>query len=247
MLAVVGVIAIETRVGAVTVRTTKGLVTLPEVAVMLETPTLRPVAKPPLAIVAVAVLDEVHVTEEVTFCVEPLEKVPIAVNCWLAPTPILGLVGVTAIEVSVAGVTTKDTVGLVMPFTVAVIPEVPILTPVARPVLTMVATAVLEEAQVAVDVKFCVVPSEKVPVAVNCCVSPTRILGLAGVTATEVRTATPTFKEAVLLVKLPKVALMFVEPTARPVARPPALIVATLVFEEAQVTEEVKSCVEPSL
>ena len=56
-------------------------------------------------------------------------------------------------------------------------------TAAARPVLPIVAHAVSEEAQVTDLVKFSVDPSDNVPVAVNCLVSPTGRLVLAGVTA----------------------------------------------------------------
>jgi hypothetical protein len=54
----------------------------------------------------------------------------------------------------------------------------------ANPVLLTVATAGAEEIQVAVEVRSCVVPSEKVPVAFNCEVCPLlRRETLAGVMA----------------------------------------------------------------
>ena len=43
----------------------------------------------------------------------------------------------------------------------------PIATPVARPLALMLAAAEFEEAQVAELVRVCVLPSLKVPVAVN--------------------------------------------------------------------------------
>ena len=62
-------------------------------------------------------------------------------------------------------------------------------TAVARPVLLIVATVVDEEFHVAVLVRFCVVPSLKVPVAVNCSVFPMAIEGFAGVTAMDASVA----------------------------------------------------------
>ena len=50
----------------------------------------------------------------------------------------------------------------------AVIWTLPIVTLVARPELLIVATAGLDELQAAEAVKSCVLPSVKVPVAVNC-------------------------------------------------------------------------------
>src|SRR5947208_1659608 len=58
-------------------------------------------------------------------------------------------------------------------------------TPVARPAAETVATDVLEEDQAALDERSFVVPSEYVPVALNCCVAPAAMEGFAGVTAIE--------------------------------------------------------------
>ena len=58
------------------------------------------------------------------------------------------------------------------------------LTPFARPPAAIVATLVLEEDQATELVRFCVLPSLNVPVAVNCWVSPAAKVGVAGVTAT---------------------------------------------------------------
>jgi hypothetical protein len=82
----------------------------------------------------------------------------------------LGLAGVTARDTSVAGVTVR-VVDPERPPDVAVMVVEPAVTEVASPLdpdaLLMVATAAAEEPQVTVVVRFCVVPSEYVPVAVN--------------------------------------------------------------------------------
>ena len=59
------------------------------------------VANPEVLIVAFVASDGLHVTDAVMFCVLLSEYVPVAVNCWVAPTAILGFAGVTAIEASV--------------------------------------------------------------------------------------------------------------------------------------------------
>ena len=59
----------------------------------------------------------------------------------------------------------------------------PALTPVARPVLLIVATEGALELQVTELVRFCVLESEYVPVAVNCCVLVPDMEGDEGVTA----------------------------------------------------------------
>lgn len=65
---------------------------------------------------------------------------------------------------------------------VAVMVAVPAATGVARPLLLTVATDMLEEAQVTWVVISWLVPSEYVPEAANCLVTPTSTLGLTGVT-----------------------------------------------------------------
>ena len=65
-----GVTAIETRVGGVTVRPVVPL-TVPKVPWIEVFPVFCAVAKPPLAIVATEVTDELQVTELVRFCVVP--------------------------------------------------------------------------------------------------------------------------------------------------------------------------------
>ncbi len=87
------------------------------------------------------------------------------------------------------------TVGVVMdvdaPPDAAVIVIEPVPTDVARllepAVLLIVATDADVELHVTDPVKFCVVLSEKVPVAVNCHVVPRAMLGLVGVTEMDTR------------------------------------------------------------
>ena len=66
---------------------------------------------------------------------------------------------------------------------------VPVATVLAEPALLMVATAVFEELQVTELVRFWVLLSLYVPVAVNCCGKPLATEGFAGVTAIEVKVA----------------------------------------------------------
>ena len=67
--------------------------------------------------------------------------------------------------------------------------DVPVVIPVASPAAVIVATDVVDEVQVTWLVRFCMLESEYVPVAVNCCVPPCAIDGFAGVTAIEVSVA----------------------------------------------------------
>ena len=69
------------------------------------------------------------------------------------------------------------------------------------------------------------------------------MVALLGVTVIEVRAAAVTVSTAVLLVMPPEVAVILEVPTLRPVATPLALIEATEVLLEFQVTELVISAV----
>ena len=92
--------------------------------------------------------------------VEPSEKVPVDVNCWVEPTAKLAGEGgdnVTedkagagvAEAVGVGTITVKMMDGLVMPDKDAEILTVPAVTPIAKPAEDMVAMLVFETAQVA--------------------------------------------------------------------------------------------------
>ena len=87
---------------AITVRVTPGEVTPLMEAVIEVVPCATPVAKPEAEIVAVAVVEEVHVTVPEMSEVDPSLKVAVAVNCCVDPTfRCAGEAGVTAIEVRV--------------------------------------------------------------------------------------------------------------------------------------------------
>lgn len=116
------------------------------------------------------------------------------------------LAGVTAILVNTAEVTLSDA-ELLKDFTLAVIVDCPVLSPVARPVALTETTDGLEELHVARVVRFCLLPSLNVPVAVNCSVVPAAILGLARYTAKAVNVADVIVSEAELLID-PMVAVM---------------------------------------
>ena len=84
-------------------------------------------------------------------------------NCCFVPFAMLGLVGVTPMDTSVAGVTVSVMVAEILP-DVAVIVVVPVDTEVASPLdpaaLLIVATPVFEEFQVTDAVRSCLVLSE---------------------------------------------------------------------------------------
>jgi hypothetical protein len=228
-----GVTAIDCNVAAVTVSVVEPTME-DDVAEIVEVPAAAPVASPAAVIVAAAVFDELHVAVLVRFWVVPSLKVPVAVNCWVAPLVIVGFEGVTAIDCSVAAVT----VSVVEPFTVpdvALMVEVPTPAPVASPAAVIVATVVVPELQVAVAVRFWVVPSLNVPVAVNCWVAPLVIEGFTGVTAIDCSVAAVTVSVVEPAME-DDVALIVELPTPPPVAKPVAVIVATVVVPEFQVT-----------
>ena len=123
----------------------------------------------------------------------------------------------------------------------------PELTPLAIPVcVPIVATEVSEELQVTLVVMSCVLLSEYFPVAVKSCESPTLIVAALGVTAIELSVGEVTVSVVEPLM-LPDVALINEVPAATPVARPPVVIVATLVVAEFQVTLLVRFCVVESV
>lgn len=111
----------------------------------------------------------------------------------------------------------------------------------------MVATSVSEEFQTTEVVKFCVLPSVNVPVAVNCLVVLDAMLisAEAGDTVIDTNLAGVTASVATLEVIPEKSAVMVVVPTATAVASPfvpvELLIAAIPVSEEFQVTDVVIS------
>ena len=113
-----------------------------------------------------------------------------------------GRTGRAAFTVSVAA-------GEVCPPKVAVIAEVPAVTPVARPVFNpTVATAGVPEAQAAEAVTSTVGPKLMVAVAVNCLLPAMATENVAGVTAIDTTVAAVTVKVAAGEVWPPKVAVM---------------------------------------
>jgi len=139
----------------------------PDVAFIVVEPVATGVASPfeppALLMLAIVVADELHVTVGVRFCVEPSEYVPVAVNCFVVPSAILGLVGVIAAEDSVAAVTVSVVDPDTAPNAAEMVVE-PVAIEVANPfepaALLMVATDDADELHATVVVRFCVEPSE---------------------------------------------------------------------------------------
>jgi hypothetical protein len=245
----------EASVAVVTVSKVEPL-TGPLVALIVAVPFVWVLAVPwepvALEIEATASLDELQVTWVVKSWVEPSEKVPVAVNETVRFAGRLGLVGVTAMEASVAAVTVR-LVEPVLPESAAEMVVVPTARVVARPfepaASETVAVLTSDDDQVTWSVMSCVVLSEYVPVAVNCWVLPLATDGLGGVRAMDSSVAAVTVRP-VEPVLPDSAAEMVVVPTARAVARPfePAAseTVAVLTSEDDQVTWSVMSCVVPS-
>jgi hypothetical protein len=239
-----GVTAIDTSVAAVTVSVVLPTM-LPLVAEIVLVPTFSADARPPLVIVAVAVVPEAHVTLAVRFCVELSLYVPVAVNCCVFPATTDGFTGVTAMDTSVAAVTVSVVLPTMLPL-VAEIVLVPAFSADARPPLVIVPVVDVPEAHVTLPVRFCVELSLYVPVAVNCCVPPAVTVGFAGVTAMDTSVAAVTVS-VVLPTIPPLVAEIELVPAFSADARPPLVIVAVAVVPEAHVTLPVRFCVELSL
>src|SRR4029077_2758861 len=214
-------------------------VMLPLVAEIVEVPTPTAVPKRNALIVATVIVAEAH-TALLSTCVELSLNVPVAVNCCVAPLLIDGFAGVTAMEVSVAGVTVSSVEPVMLPL-VAEIVEVPTPTAVPKPVALIVATVAVAEAHAALP-STCVELSLNVPVAVNCCVAPLLIDGFAGVTAIDTSVAGVTVS-SVEPVMLPLVAEIVEVPVPTLVASPVLLIVATVPVAEAHAAVVVMSSV----
>jgi len=137
-------------------------------AVMVTGPPVdTPVASPVALIVAMPALEELHVTWVERSSVLLSVNVPMAESCTVFPARTVAGFGVTAIDTTVAGSTVSVTAGLVIPFSDAVICELPTPTLVARPAELIVATDVVAEFHAACVVMFFVLLSEYVPVAVK--------------------------------------------------------------------------------
>jgi hypothetical protein len=120
--------------------------------------------------VETAVSEEDHVTLAVRSWTEPSVYVPVALNSSVVPSAITGSEGVTSSELS-AALEIVSKLEPVMPVCVAEIVELPTATLSARPSVPGVFetwAVATEESQVTSAVRSWVVPSVKVPVAVNC-------------------------------------------------------------------------------
>lgn len=218
-------------------------VTLPHAAEIVVLPVRILLTNPVSSMEATVGLDELQSTDEVISSVELSLKVPMAVNCLTAPAGMDESSGAIASETSVAFVTVTDAVAEMVP-EIAVTVVVPGPTATPSPFASIVRTSTTLEDHSAFST--CVLPSSKLPVAVNCCCVPGAIEALAGESVMDKRCAGTTVM-VVVSVKLPTVAVMVVVPAARIVASPLPSMVAILIVDELHFTPLTRSWIDPSL
>ncbi len=190
----------DTSLGGITVNAAVLEVIPDELAVIAVAPSAMEVASPLLLMLATLAFEDSHVIEDDISWFEPSEKVPEAANCCVLPKGIFELDGDIVIEDKIAGVTDSVADGELTESKIAAMKVVPVLTDMTSPLvvegLLIVATSVFVDVHVAQVVRLCPAPSARVPEAVNCCVVPSAMLALAGLTAMditgeEMRTAVP--------------------------------------------------------
>jgi hypothetical protein len=174
----------------------------------------------------------------------PSLYVPVAENNFVNPGATAAVDGFTVSATKVAPLTVTEVEALAGPYLAERV-AVPAVWPVTMPVMSVLATLGCDELQFTSEVRFCVLPSLKVPFAVNCCVAPITRIGLSGVMASELNVTGLTFR-VVEPVTESKLALIVLLPLFTALAVFPC-IVATAVFEEAQPAKPLMYCVEPSL
>ena len=190
------------------------------VAVIVVVPELALVANPCGLITATFTLEELQTTCDETSRIVPSLKVPLATNSSEAPSAILGEFGKMAKEVRVAFVTC-NVAEPACPANKAAIVELPGATPVTWPVvpgvLLTIATEGAEDVQDTADVRFCVLPSAKVPSAVKFVEISCGTVRFDGRTVIEVKAVDSTTTLAALLTP-PMDAVIVASPADCPVA-----------------------------
>ena len=202
------------------------------VAVMVAEPWATPVTWPLGLTRATLVSPLAHVTIR-PVRVLPAESCGVAVSCTVCPTRMLAVAGATATEATGTSVTVNVAV-LLLPSLIAIIGAEPGATPVTRPLGLTRATLVSPLAHVTIR-PVSVPPAESCGVAVSCTVCPTRMLAVAGASATEA-TGTGVTVTAALPAWPSLVAVMVAVPTTPLVTSPLLLTVATLGLPLVHVT-----------
>lgn len=222
--------------GGVTDSTTALEVIPPLLAVMLVEPTARAVTSPVVLTVATVVPLDTQVNAPNEAAVASVNT-PVAANCCVLPTIMLGVKGVIARLTKAGAVTFKVTALEVTPFVVAVTLVTPCAKLLAIPLVFNAATVGLLDTHVTAPEIFPAVPSEYVPVAVKVTGSPFAIEGAVGVMLMLLITAAVTAAPTAGAVMPANDAETVVLPSATPVAIPVVLpIVATAGFAETHVT-----------
>jgi hypothetical protein len=179
-------------------------------ALIVVVPVEALLASPFDLMVATPTSEEVHETCTVILTTELSVKVPCAANSCDDPRLIVGLMGVTAIEVNVAVVTVRFVVPLI-PANAAETVLLPVATPVATPALSAelltVATDGVEDVHVTADVKSNCWPSLNFPMAVSWVSIVAGSLRLCGVTLIETKVDPSTTRDAEALI-VPTFAVM---------------------------------------
>src|SRR3954470_17190881 len=236
-----GVTTSDRSTGAVTVRVAVPNVPA-KVAEMPAAPGAAPCARPCASTVAADVLDD-HVAAFVTSVGLPALQVAVAVNCRASPLGTLVDNGLTVTAVTTGAVTVTSECDDNAPM-VDVTVASPWPAPVTRPKLSTVAVDGAPDCQVTVCVRFWVLASENVPIAVSWVGRPWATRSDTGVTLIDRRTAGVTVSVALPLTP-PTVAVMVDVPVPTAPAVAP-LIVATAVLPDDQVACDVTSVTAPS-
>jgi len=138
------------------------------VALIVVVPVATELAIPFALMVATFTSVELQLTCVLRICVLPSLKCPVAANCTEVPRAVLVLLGLMVIEVRVAFVTCRDAPPF-FPANSAVMVVVPGAIPLAVPASAearlIVATEGVDDVQITESVRFCVLPSPKVPIA----------------------------------------------------------------------------------
>ena len=212
-----GASVIETSLAAVTVTVVEALI-VPSVACTRLVPIATAVSVPssPVALLTVAtvVVSLDQVTLPVMSTLELSEYLPCAVREAVVPIGSDGFVGEIVIDTNAAAVTVTVAEPLTVP-SVALIVALPPLTAVTVPCVPLafetVATAMLLDCQVTDCVRFAVLLSEYVPVAVSGVVPLIASVLVAGVTAIDVKVSALTVSVVEPEI-MPTVAVMVVVP-----------------------------------
>lgn len=243
ILGFAGAMLIDTKCPVDTVSPVAPLID-PNAALIVVLPLATLLATPLPLMPAAVGLVELHATESEISCTLLSLNVPVAVNCLLVPTSMVEFAGVTAIDTRLAPLTVSEVVPL-RPPEAAVIVVVPVPVLLAKPVEFTVATAPVLDVHVTDD-NACVLPSSKLPVALNSTAVPNAIVGSDGLIVMEIRWAETTVRTLVSVTE-PTLAVIVVEPAASVAASPVPSTLATDGSDELHVTPLLRSELLPSL